>query len=108
MTVRVRRQAVASRYAAAGSFFVNLSEATSIAMITAPLFSEGHSSRLRDCQRSVVKELNDLLDRAATVGWSRPEVVVALADLLDAEAADESGLLRTMAAYSDRSAQSAA
>ena len=67
-------------------------------MITTPHFYQGHPNRHRDCQRSVVSELNDLVDRAAFAGWSRDEVIVALADLLDAETTDASGLLQLMAA----------
>ncbi|MGO6702236.1 hypothetical protein ACCS33_22730 [Rhizobium ruizarguesonis] len=82
----------------AGGVSINLPKATARAMISTPHFSQGHPSRHRDCQRSVVTELNDLVDRAATAGWSRREVIVALADLLDAETDDASGLLQMMAA----------
>lgn len=81
----------------ADSVSIDLPEATK-AMICAPRFSQGHPSRHRDCQRSVVSELNDLVDRAASAGWSRHEAIVALADLLDAETTDASGLLQMMAA----------
>jgi hypothetical protein len=81
----------------AGSVSIDLPEATK-AMICASSFSKGHPSRHRDCQRSVVSELNDLVDRATSAGWSRHEVIVALADLLDAETDDASGLLQMMAA----------
>jgi hypothetical protein len=81
----------------AGSVSIDLPEATK-AMICASSFSKGHPSRHRDCQRSVVSELNDLVDRATSAGWSRHEVIVALADLLDAETSDASGLLQMMVA----------
>ncbi|NTF44083.1 hypothetical protein [Rhizobium rhizogenes] len=44
-------------------------------------------------------DLNALIDRATAVGWDRREVIAALVDLLDAEATDADGLLRTMARY---------
>lgn len=71
-------------------------------MIPAPYSTHQYPSRLRDCQRSVVIDLNALIDRAAAVGWARREVIVALVDLLDAEAADADGLLRTMAHYMEQ------
>jgi hypothetical protein len=77
-------------------------------MISAPRFSQGHPSRLRNCQRSIVIELNDLVDQATTAGWSRREVIVALADLLEAETTDANGLLRMMAGYLAQPVQSAA
>jgi len=74
-------------------------------MISAPRVSHHHPNRLRDCQRSVVTDLNALIDRATAMGWDRQEVVVALADLLDAEAADADGLLRAMVGYVGQPAQ---
>lgn len=77
-------------------------------MIPAPCFSQEHPSRLRDCQRSVVTDLNALIDRATAVGWDRREVIAALVDLLDAEATDADGLLRTMARYMGQPTRSVA
>ena len=77
-------------------------------MISAPRFPQTHPSRHRDCQRSVVIELNDLVDQATAAGWSRGEVIVALADLLEAETIDASGLLQMMAGYISRPGQTAA
>lgn len=71
-------------------------------MISAPSLSCEHPSRLRACQRSVVTDLNTLIDRATAVGWDRREVIVALADLLEAEAPDADGLLRAMVGYVGR------
>jgi len=68
-------------------------------VISAPRISHSHPNRLRDCQRSVVTDLNNLIDRAAALGWDRREVIVALADLLDAEPEDADGLLRAMVDY---------
>lgn len=68
-------------------------------MIPAPCSTHQYPGRLRDCQRSVVIDLNALIDRAVAVGWDRRELIVALVDLLDAEATDADGLLRTMARY---------
>jgi hypothetical protein len=47
----------------------------------------------------VVTDLNALIDGATAIGWGRQEVIVALADLLDAERSDAAGLLRAMASY---------
>ncbi len=44
-------------------------------------------------------DLNALIDGAAAIGWGRQEVIVALADLLDAEHSDADGLLRAMVSY---------
>jgi len=68
-------------------------------MISAPRISYSHPNRLRDCQKAVVCSLNHLIDRAAAMGWSRKEVIAALADLLDAGAEDTDCLLRAMADY---------
>ncbi|MFK0166581.1 hypothetical protein [Rhizobium sp. NPDC090279] len=68
-------------------------------MITGPRFPRKHPSRLRDCQRAIVNDLNELLDRADRAGWNRSEVLVALADLLDAETGEDDQLLRAMADY---------
>jgi hypothetical protein len=68
-------------------------------MIIPPLLSHRHPNRLRECQRSVVTDLNALIDGATAIGWDRQEVIVALADLLDAERSDAEGLLRAMASY---------
>lgn len=68
-------------------------------MISAPRVSQHHSNRLRDCQRSIVTDLNALIDRATAMGWDRQEVIVALADLLDTEPADADDLLRAMVSY---------
>jgi len=82
----------------AGSVLINRPEATIRAMIFEPHFPQGHPSRDRDCQRSVVTELNDLVDWTATAGWSRRGVIAALADLLDTETVYASDLLQMMAA----------
>ncbi|MDL2409116.1 hypothetical protein PY650_26465 [Rhizobium calliandrae] len=68
-------------------------------MITPPRLSHHHPNRLRECQRSVVTDLNALIDGATAIGRDRLEVIVALADLLDAEHSDAEGLLRAMASY---------
>ena len=68
-------------------------------MITPPRLSHHHPNRLRECQRSLVTDLNALIDGAAAMGWERREVIVALADLLDAEPSGADGLLRAMAGY---------
>jgi len=68
-------------------------------MVSAPRIYHSNRGRLRACQRAVVTDLNSLVDRAAALGWSRREVIAALADLLDAEPEDADGLLRTMADY---------
>lgn len=71
-------------------------------MIMGPRFPQQHPSRLRDCQRAIVNDLNELLDRAGRAGWSRNEVIVALADLLDPETGECDQLLRAMADYARR------
>lgn len=68
-------------------------------MISAPRISHHHPNRLRDCQRSVVTDVNNLIDLATAMGWSRREVIEALADLLDAEPEDADSLLRAMVDY---------
>lgn len=68
-------------------------------MTPAPYSTHQYPDRLRDCQRSIVVDLNDLIDRATAIGWERREVIDALVDLLDAEASDADGLLRVMAGY---------
>ncbi|TIX90820.1 hypothetical protein [Rhizobium sp. P44RR-XXIV] len=77
-------------------------------MIPAPYSTHQYPGRLRDCQRSVVIDLNALIDQATTVGWDRREVIMALVDLLDAEATDADGLLRTMARYMGQPTRSVA
>ena len=65
-------------------------------MIHEPNFPPSHASHLRDCQRTLLSELNDLIEQATAAGWGRKEVVLALADLLEAEVTDGGELLRTM------------
>ncbi|WP_168879338.1 hypothetical protein [Rhizobium sp. P28RR-XV] len=74
----------------------NITNFRSQAMIAAPRISHDHPNRLHDCQRSIVTDLDNLIDRATVAGWSRREVVMVRADLLDAEPEDAGGLLRTM------------
>ncbi|KAA1177175.1 hypothetical protein FP026_25065 [Rhizobium tropici] len=68
-------------------------------MINPPRISHHHSNRLRECQRSVVTDLNALIDAATAIGWDRQEVIAGLADLLDTEPSDADSLLRAMAGY---------
>lgn len=77
-------------------------------MITRPRFPQRHPSRLRDCQRAIVNDLNDFIDRASLAGWNRSEVIVALTDLLDAETGDADQLLQAMADYARRTVPAAA
>lgn len=77
-------------------------------MIVAPHFPQGHTNRLRDCRRALVVELNDVINKATEAGRSRDETVIALADLLDAEACDGTGLLQAMIGYLADAADDAA
>jgi hypothetical protein len=68
-------------------------------MISSPNFPEGDPRRIRDCQRAVLRDLNDLIDRAVASGWKRGEVLVSIEDLVDAETADTGELLKLMLGY---------
>ncbi|KAA0698855.1 hypothetical protein DTW90_13980 [Neorhizobium sp. P12A] len=68
-------------------------------MISSPNFAEGDPRRIRDCQRAVLRELNDLIDRAVASGWKRGEVLVSIDDLVDAETAETGDLLKLMMGY---------
>jgi hypothetical protein len=68
-------------------------------MISAPNFADGDPRRIRDCQRALLRDLNDLIDRAVASGWKRGEVLVAIDDLIDAETAETGELLKIMLGY---------
>jgi hypothetical protein len=68
-------------------------------MISAPNFADSDPRRIRDCQRAMLRDLNDLIDRAVASGWKRGEVLVAIDDLIDAETAETGELLKIMLGY---------
>lgn len=68
-------------------------------MINSPHFPEGNPRRIRDCQRALLRELNDLVDRAVAAGWKRDEVLLSITDLVDAETAESGEMLKIMLSY---------
>jgi hypothetical protein len=68
-------------------------------MISSPNFPEGDPRRIRDCQRAILRDLNDLIDRSVASGWTRGEVLASLGDLVDAETAESGELLKVMLSY---------
>ncbi len=68
-------------------------------MINSPNVPEGDPRRIRDCQRAVLRELNDVIDRAVASGWRRGEVLVSIGDLVEAETAESGELLKIMLGY---------
>lgn len=68
-------------------------------MISSPKFPEGDPRRIRDCQRAILRDLNDLVDRAAASGWKREEVMISIEDLVNAETTETGELLKLMLGY---------